>query len=275
VAANAFTDAAGNGNLASTLATPINIDTIAPKVVAFSSSLADGVYATGTSIPLTATLSEAVQAGGAITVTLTTGAVVTLRAESDGTTLTGTHVVRPGDATLDLDVVSYQLVGSSVLDLAGNAIAGTTLPDQSGSLGALKNIMVDASIKATAAGFSSNAFVIADKKAVIRAVPITFNTPVRGVTLAAFRLLYNGRSLSLRGATVTGSGANYILRLPPNLARFKGLYTLQIVPTTGIQALENGAKMTETSPIFWGYGKSVGIVAAPVTLAKAKVVRRL
>ena len=270
VAANAFTDAAGNGNLAGTLAAPIAIDTIAPRIMAFSSSQADGVYATGTAIPLTATLSEAVQAGGAITVTLTTGAVVTLRADSDGTTLTGTYIVLPGDATLDLDVVSYQLAGNSVLDRAGNTIAGTTLPDQVRSLGALKNIVVDASIKASAVGFSSDPSVIADKKAIIRAVPITFNTPVRGVTLAAFRLFHNGKGLSLRGARVTGSGANYILRLPPNLAKFKGLYTLQVLPTTGIQAILNGAAMTQTSQIFWGYGKSVGIM----TLSKAKVARR-
>jgi hypothetical protein len=74
---------------------------------------------------------------------------------------------------------------------------------------------------------------------------------------------------------VTGSGANYILRLPPNLARFKGLYTLQIVPTTGIQALENGAQMTETPQIFWGYGKSIGITPLAKAKVVSKVVRRL
>jgi len=264
------TDAAGNPQTAPAAATSLTHDTVAPTVVSFASSVPDGVYLTGAVIPLTATLSEDVQAGGAITVKLTTGATVTLRAESQGKTLTGIYTVRPGDVTQNLNVESFQLTAPPVLDLAGNPMTSTTLPDPIRILAAVKSIVVDGSIKASATGFSSNPTVIADKKVVVRAVPITFTAPVTGVTLANFRLRLNGRSVSLKGATLTGSGANYILRLPPNVARFKGLYCLQIVNTSSIRAIERPeAMMTQPADICWGYGKSIGI--APLAKAARRV----
>jgi hypothetical protein len=268
------TDAAGNPQTVKVATESFKLDTVAPTVVEFSPSVADGIYIIGKVIPLTAELSEDVQVGGAITVKLNTGATVTLRAESPGKMLTGTYIVGPGEVTPNLKVESFQLTGSPVLDLAGNPMTGTTVPDPIRILAAVKNIVVDGSIKASATGFNSDPTSIADKKVVVRVVPITFTAPVTGVTLANFRLYYNarpdgkniGRSVSLRGATLTGSGANYVLRLPPNVARFKGVYCLQVVNTSSIHAIERpDVAMTQTSEICWGYGKSIGITP----LAKA------
>ena len=248
--------------------TAISIDTTPPTVVNFTSSAANSTYGTGAVIPLTATLSEVVQAGGAISITLNTGAVVTLFAASQGTTLTGNYVVAPGDVTFDLDVISYGLTGNAVLDLAGNALASTAQPDVYGQLATLKNIAIDATIQiSSGTGFSTNPNLVADKRTAVSSVPITFSTPVTGVKLSAFRLFYNGRSISLRGASVIGNGANYLLRIPPRLTAFKGIYTVQVVTTTGIHAISNGAAMTQTLQIYWGNGRSIGMT--PTIKAKA------
>ena len=153
----------------------------------------------------------------------------------------------------------------------GNASTSTALPDSTGRLATVTNIAVDASIKVTAGvGFSTNAAVIADRRVAVRAVPITFSTPVTGVKLSAFRLYLNGRSVSLRGASITGRGASYVLRLPPRATSTKGFYTVQILPTTGIQAISNGAAMSQTLELYWGNGRSIGITP-PV---RAKVVSK-
>ena len=271
VATDTFTDVAGNRNVGGSLPTPIAIDTMPPGIVSFGSPVTNGTYTAGAVIPIVATLSEAVRAGSTISVTLSTNAVVTLTALYQGTTLTGTYTVQPGETTFDLDVIAYQLTGNSVVDLAGNAITTPTLPNTAGRLATLKNIAVDATIKVSSgAGFSTNPGVIADKRSAVTAVPITFSAPVSGVSLSAFRLYLNGRSVSLKGASVTGSGANYVLRLPARATSAKALYTLQIVPTTGIRATSNGAAMTQTLQIFWGNGRSLGMTPTPRALAFAR-----
>jgi large repetitive protein len=254
--------------VASNIGTTIVIDTIAPTLVGFSSSLANGTYGTGTVIPLTATLSEDVRAGGQIQVKLDTGALVTLRAATAGNILTGSYTVSPGEVATDLDITSYQLTGNSVLDTAGNVMTTTALPASGGRLATVKQLAIDATIRVTSPGFSVNPGVIANK-GIVRAVPIVFSTPVTGVSLAAFRLYFKNRSVSLRGASITGSGANYMLRLPAALTRTRGIYRLEILETTGIAAAANGAQMTQTAQIFWGNGVSL----APKPTARAAAFR--
>jgi hypothetical protein len=87
------------------------------------------------------------------------------------------------------------------------------------------------------------------------------------VSLSAFRLFYNGRSVSLAGARITGSGATYMLSLPLRATNLKGIYSLRILPTARIVALANNAPMTQTPHIYWGFGRSVGM--APTTRALA------
>jgi hypothetical protein len=256
--------------VASNIGTTIVIDTIAPTLVGFSSSLANGTYGTGTVIPLTATLSEDVRAGGQIQVTLDTGALVTLRAATAGKILTGSYTVSPGEVTTDLDIISYQFTGNSVFDTAGNVMTSTALPASGGRLATVKQLAIDAMIRVTSPGFSVNPSVIANK-GIVTAVPIVFSTPVTGVSLAAFRLSFKNRSVSLRGASITGSGANYMLRLPAALTRARGFYRLEILPTAGIAAAANGAQMTQIAQIFWGNGVSL----APKPTARAAAFRTL
>jgi hypothetical protein len=258
------TDLAGNASQAGT--TSFTLDTVVPTIVSFTATVADGTYVTAAAIPLVATLSEPVQAGGSIAVKLNTNAVVILTAAAQGNILTGTYAVSPGETTSRLNVVSYTIV-SAITDLAGNPLTSTALPAAPDQLGTQKQIAINAVITATANGFSTDAARIADKKIVVRVIPITFSTPVRGVSLANFRLFYNNRSVALTGAKLTGSGANYMLTLPVRATNLKGLYTLRIMPNARIVATANGAIMTQISQIFWGYGRSVGMTPTPRALA--------
>jgi hypothetical protein len=258
------TDVAGNAGPAGT--TSFTLDSVAPTIASFTASVADGTYVTAATIPLVATLSEQVQAGGSIAVTLNTNAVVILTAAAQGNVLTGSYVVSPGETTSDLNIVSYTIV-SAVSDVAGNLMTSTALPAAPGQLATVKQIVINGAITATANGFSTNAAQIADKRIAVRVIPITFTTPVRGVTLANFRLFYNNRSVSLAGAKLTGSGANYTLTLPVRATNLKGLYTLRITPNARIVAAANGAIMTQTAQIYWGYGRSVGMTPTPRALA--------
>jgi hypothetical protein len=257
VAAATFTDAAGNDNTAGTLSPAITIDTIPLQLLSFSSPVANGTYSSGAEIPVMATLSEAVPAGAAILVTLNTGATVQLSAAAEGNLLIGTYVVAVGQVSKKLDVVAYQTIGN-VADLAGNQLAGTVLPVGQGQLAAQRSLVINGTIKISVSStLSTNPASIPDRKGAVTAVPIKFSTPVTGVSLSAIRLFFNGRSISLRGATLTGSGANYVVKLPASLTTAKGLYTMRILSGSAIRAVSNSTPLTQALEIYWGNGRSV------------------
>ena len=129
----------GSSNIAGSSA--IVIDGLAPTVTAFTSSTADGTYAIGATVSVSATTSEAIQSGNTISITLNTGAAVTLTAASAGTTLTGTYTVASGNSTSDLTVSSFTI--GTVLDTAGNAMTSTTVPSGSSNIGGAKAIVID------------------------------------------------------------------------------------------------------------------------------------
>jgi hypothetical protein len=271
IAAGTFTDAAGNANTAGALATPITIDTVAPTVVSIAASPA-GTVRIGDVVTLTATISEDVQAGSSVNVTLDTGDVVTLFAGGAGTTLRGSFTVQAGQSSNALRVTAVNLTSAGVRDIAGNSLVSTAVPVQIQS----PTVVVDAAVKtSTPVGFSSNAALIADRRTAVTSIPISFNTPVTGFSLASIRLLLNGRSVSLRGARLTGSGANYTLTIPSRLTNARGIYTLQISAAT-ISAAANGAAMAEDQAYYWGKGRSVGFAAVaaaarPVPKAAARI----
>jgi len=239
----------------------ISIDTTPPQIVVFDANVPDGAYGAAAVVPITATLSEPVQAGGVVEAFLSTGGSVLLKAESQGVTLTGTYVVAVGEKA-SLDIRSIRFTAAPVVDLAGNAMTGPALPDASAQLTPRRQIAIDASIRLLSTnGFSNDASRIYDRRSAVVVVPITFSTPVSGVTLAAIRLLYNGRSVSLKGATLTGSGANYVLRLPSRTTSPRGVYTVQILPNKGIQAVSNGAKTTQPLQILWGNGRGIRVAS--------------
>ena len=139
-----ITDIAGN-NIPLTFATPptngVLVDGVTPTVTRFSTTKANGRYTVGESISIVATMSEMVQAGSAIEVTLSSGATQLLAAAANGNTLTGTYVVAAGENTADLDVTSYADIG--VLDLFDNPLGGTALPTVPNSIGGARDIVID------------------------------------------------------------------------------------------------------------------------------------
>jgi len=254
------TDATGNTSGPSS-GYSLTIDTVAPSVAAFRSASPDGTYGIGQTISIIAEISESVQAGATMTVTLNTGAQVTLVAASAGTTLACTYVVQPGDKAGDLDVSQWS--NASVIDLTGNrmpngGVVSAAFSSPIRTLGASNSIAVDGGVAITGStGFSKIASLVPDKKVTVTTIPITFTTPVSGFTLGSIRLLLNGRSVSIRGARLAGSGANYRLTLPTRATSAKGFYTLEINPGM-IAATVNGSSMTDTQSLYWGKGKNVG-----------------
>jgi hypothetical protein len=145
-------DSAGNTGVL-TLASPsaanslgankaIVIDTTLPSVSSFSSSTADGAYKVGSTINITATLSEAVTAAASITVTLDNGKTVVLTHSAVNNTLTGTYTVAAGDTSADLTVASFALT-SAPADAAGNVMTDTTTPSGANNIADSKAIVVD------------------------------------------------------------------------------------------------------------------------------------
>jgi hypothetical protein len=82
----------------------------------------------GETVAITATLSEAVQAGGQITVNLNSGGSAVLTADDEGTTLSGTYTVLASENADTLSVDTIVLNGSAPVDLAGNVMTDTTVP---------------------------------------------------------------------------------------------------------------------------------------------------
>jgi hypothetical protein len=249
------TDPAGNAS-GEGVAPQVSIDSTGPSMIGFITNMAAGTYGPATSITIIATTNEDVQAGSAIAVTLNTGAVVTLRADVAGTVLSGIYQIAVGDNASQLAIVASG--AGSVTDVAGNPLTSIASLPNPIPLG----IAVDGAIRITTpAGFSSNSAIVPDRRVAVTSIPITFNTPVTGLSLSSFRLLLNGRGVSLRGARLTGSGANYTLTLPSRLTNTRGIYTLQIT-AAGIQATSISSPMTNNQFIYWGKGRSVGIAPA-------------
>jgi len=250
------------GNLSPPRSAPaLTVDVAAPTITGFSAP--SGAYPIGGTIPITATLSEIVQAGGTVQVTLNTGAVVTLTAVSRGSSVSGSYVVSPGEATDRLRVTAITPTGS-LRDIAGNPLVDTALPPSASLPGP---IAVAGAVRVLGAPptFSTDPTQVADAGISVRTIPIRFSTPVTGVTTAAFELFLDGRSVSLSGAQLSGSGADYVLTLPEGRANPSGFYTLVVRSTAGIRATANGAAMAEDSRLFWGRDRSGAIPTLPAS----------
>jgi hypothetical protein len=126
----------------------IVVDTTLPTVTSFSSTTSDGAYKAGSTINITATLSEAVTAAASITVTLDNGKTVLLTHNAVNNTLTGTYTVAAGDMSADLNVSSYALT-SAPADAAGNIMSDLTVPSGSNNIAGSKTIVVDTTAPST------------------------------------------------------------------------------------------------------------------------------
>jgi hypothetical protein len=269
VGAGGFTDGAGNANLPSSVLS-IAVDTLAPVITRFTSPTGNGPFRIGDAMTLVATLSEAVRPGGSLTVRLSTGASVALSSATGGSTLSGTYVVQPGEAADRLDVVAITPNGS-IVDLAGNRLTSTALPPAGSNLAGQQAIQVAGAVTALSAGeLGRDPSRVPNISAVVRRVPITFSTPVTGVTLSSFRLSLNGRSVSLRNARLTGGGRDYVLLIPAGRTQARGTYSLEIVGNGSIRSTVADAAMTEAVRFSW----SRGLAAARRVAAQAFALHR-
>ena len=159
----------------------IVIEATAPTITSFTSTTADGSYKSADDVNITATASEAVVADNTITATLDTGDNVTLTAADNGTTLVGTYTVSAGDNSNDLTVSSFSI--GTVTDIAGNAMASTTVPDANIASGSA--IVIDTTAPTVSGveitgedGIQNNFLNVGDNVSVT--VTFSENSPVTG-----------------------------------------------------------------------------------------------
>lgn len=121
-----------------------------PQVTNVTSSVADGTYGPGASIPISLMFDEPVVVTGQPVLTLETGATKRLAicaADQPAATLICHYTVLAGDASMDLDYVSttaLALAGGTIRDLAGNdALFTLPIPGTPGSLAANKDLVID------------------------------------------------------------------------------------------------------------------------------------
>lgn len=128
-----------------------DIDKTAPVVSNVTSSTADGSYMAGASISIQVVFSKNVVVTGTPRIELETGVTdrqVNYTSGSGTSTLTFTYTVQDGDITPDLDYTgtgALTLNGGTIKDAAtNNALLTLAVPGESGSLGANKDILIDA-----------------------------------------------------------------------------------------------------------------------------------
>ncbi len=243
-------DPAGNTSGPAEGVPRVIVDTVAPIMTSLSSSDPPATVRIGQSITLIATFSKPMIPGGDVEVLLSTGRTAALVVGVDGTTAVGVAVVQPGDSAAPLDITAI-LPDGSAQDQAGNGLLVTALPAGSARLSA-SGIIVDGAITAAAAdGFSQDVTVITSRRQPASRIPVTFSTAVTGLEVSQFRLLFNGRSVSMRGVRLLGEGADYTLLLPRRRTRPWGVYKLEF---DGAVKAENGAEMTEAVAWYWRQG---------------------
>lgn len=142
---NGATISNANGSLSAGATGPTyTIDKTAPTVLSVSSTVANGTYKTGDSVPVTITFSESVAVAGTPTLALNSDGTATYASGSSSSTLTFAYTVGAGHSSPDLDYTSTNALAGSISDLSTNA-ASLTLPavGGAGSLGAQKDIVID------------------------------------------------------------------------------------------------------------------------------------
>jgi hypothetical protein len=247
-------DAASNRSGLSA-ASSATVDTIAPAATSVMAMLASGTYGIGQIVDIQVQFSENVQVGGSPTLGLMTSpARVATFVMTSGNTVTFRYVVTAGDVAKNLDYASSTpivLNGGWIRDPAGNdARLDLPSPGTPGSLSGSKTIAIDALIKVLGGGLSTTLAEAPSFTTRRPTMTITFNTPVTGVDLSAIKLFYEGRSVSLTGATVSGSGTTFTLSIPGVATSLKGAYRLRIGgPGTSITA--GGATMNTPTNLYW------------------------
>jgi outer membrane protein OmpA-like peptidoglycan-associated protein len=186
---------------ASTSALSITVDATPPTVTSFSSPKSNGKYGIGTTVDVTATLSETVAAGASITVTLDTGDTVVLTTATASTTLTGTYTVGTGDNSADLTVTLYALT-SAPTDAAGNVMTSTTLPTGANNIAGAQAIVIDTTAPALSSATANTAGT---------QVTLTFNEVLNATTAVAGDFAVSVGTTSMTVSSISVSGSTVIL----------------------------------------------------------------
>jgi outer membrane protein OmpA-like peptidoglycan-associated protein len=177
-------------------------DTTRPVVTSFSSTKADGTYGIGTTINITATISEDIAVGASITVTLDTGNTVVLT-RATATTLTGTYTVSAGDNSADLTVSSFVLT-SAPTDASGNAMTSTVLPTGANNIAGAQTIVVDTTPPTLRTATANTAGT---------QVTLTFNEPLNATTAVVGDFVVSAGTTSMMVSSISVSGSTVILTL--------------------------------------------------------------
>ena len=212
------------GNVSGNSSINFTIDTLVVNpILALGTGVADG-----------ATLAEATQATGVVTVEGELNAIITLTfVGTTGTvtrTRTGTGVARP-----------IFLTAADVTTL-GNGIV-TVTATQTDSAG---NVSGNSSINFTIDSPTLNPPLlpwrqsppspIPNFRIPVTRIPLPFAAPLTGFSVSNLSLYLNGRLISLRGTTITGSGANYVIQLPSLATNLRGSYRLDVSGLSGMPA---------------------------------------
>ncbi|KAF0219268.1 MAG: putative hemagglutinin/hemolysin [Geobacteraceae bacterium] len=136
------TDAAGNS--ASSDMTLV-WDTTAPRVIAATSTTANGHYKAGSAVNVTVNFSEPVSSAG-LTITLNAGASVTTGALTNTASFSGIYTVAAGENSADLNVTG---ITGTITDAATNGTTNPAVPAGQ-NLADAKDIVVDTTAPDTA-----------------------------------------------------------------------------------------------------------------------------
>jgi uncharacterized repeat protein (TIGR02059 family) len=195
-------------------------DTTRPVITSFSSTKSDGTYGIGTTINITATISEDIAVGASITVTLDTGDTVVLT-RATPTTLTGTYTVSAGDNSADLTVSSYVLT-SAPTDASGNAMTSTALPTGTNNIAGAQAIVVDTTPPTLRSATANTAGT---------QVTLTFNEPLNATTAVASDFAVSVGATSKTVSSISVSGSTVILTLGTPAASGEVISVAYTAPT--------------------------------------------
>ncbi len=188
-------------------------DTTAPAVTSVTSSVEDGTYNAGAVIPIQVTFSENVIVTGTPQLTLSTGSPATTTVDyssgSGTNTLTFNYTVSAGNTASDLDYASANaliLNGGTIQDASGNeAVLTLPAPGATGSLGANKNIVVDAFALTVTINRADNQNDPTLNPTVN--FTVVFNAAVTGFTSSHVNI--TGTAEGTKSVNVSGSGSTY------------------------------------------------------------------
>jgi hypothetical protein len=118
-------------------------DLVAPSLISFTSTTANGTYGPGSAISIRATYSEALAGGSSITVQLNNGVSVVLNTVA-GSVVSGTYTIGATGSGQGIGLLNVSSITSeSVFDVAGNLRNSSTVPAAPNNLANSRSIAID------------------------------------------------------------------------------------------------------------------------------------